>query len=181
MLLFRDSPTYLDRLKLVWSVYCEFNPIHPVAINVPTYAKLKLMTNLSTTRVLHSYRLLCSIVLGVLVALGLSSKAYSGWGQVWVNNASGDVLYEMFWIWLVGGWQARWRVGRIAIATFLITAMIEFSQLIAFPPVWQSQLWWRLLLGTTFSWPDFAYYAMGCTLGAIGLSWIQSRFGLSRK
>ena len=85
------------------------------------------MTKFSTTRVLYQYRLLCSIVIGLLVALGLSSKAYSGWGQVWVSNSSGDVLYEMFWIWLVGCWQVCWRVERIAIATFLITAIIEFS------------------------------------------------------
>ncbi len=139
------------------------------------------MTKFSTIRVLYQYRLLCSVVIGLLVAMGLGSKAYSGWGQSWVNDYSGDMLYQMFWIWLVGCWQVRWRVERIAIATFLISSIIEFSQLIDFPPIWQSQLWWRLLLGTSFSWPDFAYYAIGCMLGALSLSWVQSRFGLPQK
>lgn len=53
-------------------------------------------------KALTGYRLLCSIVIGILVALGLGSKAYGGWGQDWVRSYSGDVVYEMFWIWLVG-------------------------------------------------------------------------------
>ncbi len=127
------------------------------------------------------YRLICAVVLLVLVVLGLGSKFYSGWAQGWIHNFSGDVLYEMFWIWLVGAWQLRWRVGRIAIATFLITAAIEISQLIPFPDAWQAQLWWRLLLGTSFSWPDFPCYAAGCWLGAISLSWLRNRMGLTAK
>ena len=91
----------------------------------------------------------------------------------------GDGLYEMFWIWLVGSLKVRWRVGRIAIAIFLITSMIECSQLIPFPQAWTAQLWWRLLLGTHFSWPDFIYYALGCVLGGMSLSWLRVRFGLA--
>ncbi len=132
-------------------------------------------------KMLMLYLLICAVVLVVLVALGLGSKAYSGWGQGWIHDFSGDVLYEMFWIWLFGAWQLRWRVKRIAIATFLVTALIEFSQIIPFPPAWQAQLWWRLLLGSAFSWPDFVCYAAGCGLGAISLSWLRNRLGLSAK
>ncbi|MEM6867843.1 MAG: DUF2809 domain-containing protein, partial [Cyanobacteria bacterium P01_C01_bin.121] len=80
---------------------------------------------------------------------------------------------EMAWIWFVGAWQVRWPVKWIAIfpwkgfaiATFLLTSLIEVSQLIPFPEAWISQLWWRLLLGTHFSWLDFLYYAVGCLIG----------------
>jgi Protein of unknown function (DUF2809) len=133
------------------------------------------------TKMPKLYHLICAVVLAVLVALGLGSKAYDGWGHGWINDSSGDVLYEMFWIWLVGSWQVRWRVDRIAIATFLITSLIEFSQIIPFPPAWQAQLWWRLLLGTSFTWLDFPHYAAGCLLGAISLSWLRNRLGLTAK
>ncbi|MEM9089880.1 MAG: DUF2809 domain-containing protein, partial [Cyanobacteria bacterium P01_F01_bin.53] len=80
-------------------------------------------------KALTGYRLCCAVVLGVWVALGLASKFSGTWGYAWVNDFSGDALYEMFWIWLVGSWKVRWRVAWIAIATFLVTAAIECSQL----------------------------------------------------
>ncbi|MGB3295455.1 MAG: DUF2809 domain-containing protein [Phormidesmis sp.] len=128
-------------------------------------------------KALTLYRLLCSIVIGILVALGLGSKAYSGWGQTWVQSYSGDVFYEMFWIWLVGAWRMQWRSRHIAAVTFIVSALIECSQLVPFPTQWQVQLWWRLLLGSQFSWADFFYYAVGCGLGAVSLSWLRQRFG----
>ncbi len=130
-------------------------------------------------KALTSYRFLGSIVIGLLVALGLGSKAYGGWGQDWVRGYSGDVFYEMFWIWLVGAWWVQWRSRSIAAVTFIISALIECSQLIPFPVQWQAQLWWRLLLGNQFSWADFFYYAIGCGLGAVSLSGLQQRFGIA--
>ncbi|MFK8183422.1 MAG: DUF2809 domain-containing protein [Phormidesmis sp.] len=124
------------------------------------------------------YRLLNAAVLCLLVILGLGSKAYSGWGQTWINHFSGDILYEIFWIWLVGAWKVRARSHRIALLIFLLTATIELTQLIPFPAVWKAQLWWRLLLGTTFSWADFFYYAIGCILGGLSLSWLKKQLGL---
>lgn len=131
-----------------------------------------------TMRNVTFYRLLNAIVLGLVVALGLGSKAYSGWGQSWINHFSGDILYEIFWIWLVGAWKVRWRSHHIATVIFVLTAMIEITQLIPVPPSWQAQLWWRLLLGTTFSWADFLYYAIGCILGGLSLFWLKQQFGL---
>jgi len=130
-------------------------------------------------KALTGYRLLCSVCMGLLVTLGLCSKFSGTWGYAWVNDMAGDALYEMFWIWLVGSLKVRWRVGRIAIATFLVTSVIECSQLIPFPQAWTAQLWWRLLLGTHFSWPDFIYYALGCVLGGVSLRWLRVRFGLA--
>lgn len=127
------------------------------------------------------YRLLCMGAIVFIVVLGLGTKAYTGWGYEWVNNCFGDALYEMAWIWLVGLIKPRWRVFRMAIAIFILTSAIEFSQLIPFPDVWKAQIWWRLLLGTHFTWIDFIYYAAGCMLGAISLIWLQKNVGLAIK
>ncbi|MEL6352265.1 MAG: DUF2809 domain-containing protein [Cyanobacteria bacterium J06627_28] len=124
------------------------------------------------------YRWYCFSTLGVMVAFGIAKTLYNGWGYPWLLGLSGDVLYEMAWIWLVGAWRVRWPVKWIAIATFILTSLIEITQLIPFPDAWISQLWWRLLLGTHFSWPDFLDYAIGCILGGISLSWLRGRFGL---
>jgi len=131
-------------------------------------------------RALTRYRFICFAVIGVLVALGLGSKAYEGWGQRWINDFSGDILFGIFWIWVMGVWELHWRAKRIAIATFLVISLVEFTQLIPFPATWQSQFWWRLLLGTTFSWPDFICYAIGCIIGGLSLSWIRSITGVSQ-
>ena len=122
----------------------------------------------------HYYIAICAVVIACIVALGLGSKAYTGWNRAWVNNFLGDVLYEMAWIWFIGAIKPRWKVSTIAIATFLITSLVEFSQLIAFPHSWKAQLWWRLLLGTHFTWIDFIYYAAGCVVGAASLLWLKA-------
>ena len=119
------------------------------------------------------YRLSLAIGIALMVALGLGSKAYTGPGAQWVNHYSGDVLYEIFWIWLVGWFWSRCRAVKVAIAVFLITAVIEFTQLIPFPAVWQANILWRLLLGTSFSWWDFPYYALGSALGGWSLGYWQ--------
>lgn len=113
------------------------------------------------------------------MALGVSKTIYKSWGYLTLFDMVGDVLYEMTWIWFVGAWRVHWSVKKIAIATFLATALVEASQLIPFPKTWTTQLWWRLLLGTHFVWLDFVYYAIGCLLGGISLSWIRKRFGIS--
>ncbi len=156
-------------------VVCELARSTSVAIGSGNKSHLTTMMLANSLKPLTRYRIFCSVVIAILVALGLGSKVYSGWAQGWVNHSSGDVLYEMLWIWLVGSWRVRWSVKRIVIATFLITAIIEFTQLIPFPAVWQAQLWWRLLLGSTFTLGDFFHYAIGCILGAFTLIWTQRR------
>jgi hypothetical protein len=129
---------------------------------------------------IQAYRWWLGLALGVLIALGLGSKAYSGWGSGWVNRFGGDVLYVMFWIGLVGWLQPRWAVWRITLVVTLATCAIEFSQLITVPTEWTDQLWWRLLLGVHFSWWDFPHYGLGAVLGGLGLAGLQRYFGVKR-
>ena len=86
---------------------------------------------------LTRYRFICFAVIGVLVALGLGSKAYEGWGQSWINDFSGDILFGIFWIWVMGVWELRWRAKRIAIATFLMISLIECTQLMGSSCSWK--------------------------------------------
>ena len=125
------------------------------------------------------YRLINALGLGLLIALGLGSKAYTGWGQTWVHNYSGDIGYEVFWIWLIGFFRPKASVTLIAILVFLITAVIELTQLIPFPHTWKSNLLWRLFLGSQFSLLDFPHYALGSLLGGLSLITLQQRFCLT--
>ncbi|MEM9905189.1 MAG: DUF2809 domain-containing protein [Cyanobacteria bacterium P01_D01_bin.44] len=133
-------------------------------------------------RPLFRYRLINASVLALMVALGLGSKTYQGWGAVWGRDYGGDIIYEVFWIWLIGFFWPKQRVRGIAIAVFVITSLIECSQLIPFPASWKANVLWRLLLGTHFAWWDFPHYALGSLLGGVSLSALLAQFDLgSRK
>ena len=107
-------------------------------------------------------------LLTIVVVLGLLSKQYTGIGQQWINDYSGDILYEVFWclfIFLLV--PSRQIVDKIPLGVFIVTCIIEFSQLWRSPFLeWiRSYFLGRLLLGTTFAWNDFIHYAIGCIIG----------------
>ncbi len=109
------------------------------------------------------------ILIIIIIPLGLLSKEYQGIGANWINDFSGDILYEVFWCLFVSLFfrNSRQVINKIAMSVFLITCIIEISQL------WQTGfLRWirsytigKLLLGTTFSWLDFPHYLLGCFVG----------------
>ncbi len=121
------------------------------------------------------------ISLLVITPLGLLSKVYTGIGQEWVNDYSGDILYEIFWclilFWFFPGKKAT---VTIPLWVFIITCMIEVAQLwFNYVPIAiRSHIIWRLLLGSTFVWWDFPHYAIGSVLGWLLLSRIAE---ISRK
>lgn len=113
-------------------------------------------------------RLVILILLLIIVPLGLFSKAYSGIGQTWVNDYSGDILYEIFWcLFFFWFFPSRRAVVVIPVAVFLVTSSIEVSQLFfdRVPTELRETLIWRLLLGSAFTWWDFPHYALGSVLG----------------
>lgn len=128
----------------------------------------------------HAYRrLLILISLAFLTPVGLLTKIYTGFGQEWVNNYAGDILYEIFWCLLVF-WFIPTKKAIVAIPlwVFTITCAIEVFQLWhePIPLSIRSSLIWKLLLGTSFSWWDFPHYLLGCLLGWLWLSliWYKS-------
>lgn len=113
----------------------------------------------------------CVAALGLLVPLGLATKAYSGPGARWVVGNAGGVLYVAFWIVLA---RAVWppgvgfRAGIAAPVVLLVTCALEVLQTVSTP--WldaaRSHFVGRTLLGATFSWWDFPHYVAGAVLGA---------------
>ena len=127
------------------------------------------MLRLSTRRI----TILLSLL--IITPLGLLSKAYSGVGQEWVRDYSGDVLYEVFWC-LVIFWfirpardtiALRKTTMKIALWVFAITCVIEVSQLWfhLVPELIRNSFIWRMILGAGFAWWDFPHYALGSLLG----------------
>ena len=125
------------------------------------------------------HRLLIFISLLIVTPLGILSKKYTGIGQEWVRNYSGDILYEIFWC-LVVFWfipqanvnshkQVNTKAIQIALWVFAITCVLEISQLWFYlvPITIRSSLVWRLLLGSAFVWWDFPHYAFGSFLGCM--------------
>ncbi|MEL6494276.1 MAG: DUF2809 domain-containing protein [Cyanobacteria bacterium J06623_7] len=120
---------------------------------------------------LSSKQILILLALLLIVPLGLGSKAYTGIGQEWIRDYSGDVLYEIFWcliiFWFVR--QSKDAISRIKIAlwVFAVTCAIEISQLWfdLVPVSIRSTFIWRMLLGAGFDWWDFPHYALGSLIG----------------
>ena len=124
--------------------------------------------------------LLCLLI---ITPLGLLSKAYTGIGKEWVQDYSGDILYEIFWC-LVVFWfvlpikDFAWLntiTLKISSWVFIITCAIEISQLWFYlvPQSIKSSLVWRMLLGAGFAWWDFPHYALGSLIGW----WIINQIG----
>lgn len=108
----------------------------------------------------------------LLVPIGLGTKIYEGPGQALIQAHVGGVAYVTFFA-LFG--LALWpRAGAfvVSIAAFLGTCAVEVLQL--WHPPWLDAIRATrpggLLLGSTFSIDDFAWYALG---GIVGYGWLR--------
>ena len=125
----------------------------------------------------QSWRILITML--VIVPLGLFSKRYDGFASKWVNDFSGDILYETFWcLFVFLLFPTRQAANQIPLWVFSATCGIEFLQLWHQPVLdsFRSTVLGKLLLGTTFSWWDFPHYAVGCIIGWLFLRKI-GKFG----
>lgn len=132
-------------------------------------------------------RNLILLSLSVIIPLGLLSKAYSGVGQAWVRDYSGDVLYEAFWclvvLWFIReGKDAialRKLTSKIALWVFIVTCAIEVSQLWFYlvPRAIRSSFIWLMVLRTGFSALRFRFAAW---LLANICNWSEKSFQLKR-
>ena len=117
-------------------------------------------------------RILIIISLLIITPLGLFSKVYTGVAQEWVNDYSGDILYEIFWcLFFFWFFPSKKAIVTIPLCVFIVTCAIEVSQLwFSLVPISiRSSLIWRLLLGSSFVWWDFPHYALGSFLGWLWL------------
>lgn len=151
-------------------------------MDVGNWAAITVAIPIPKTSMKLAYRPLLGLVLLVMIPLGVASKYYQGSFQWWVNDFSGDILYEIFWIGFIGLLFPHISTTQAAIGVFLATSFLEFLQL-WHPPFLEaarSHLLGRLLLGTTFVWWDFPHYAIGCLLGWLGLHYLKRMYRGSR-
>lgn len=107
-------------------------------------------------------RLAHACVLALVTPLGFATKLYAGPGSTWVATRAGGFFYVLFWVFLVLTLFPAWSARAVAVWVFAVTSALEVSQL-WHPPLLESvrsTFLGHALLGSTFSWADFAYYAL---------------------
>lgn len=129
-----------------------------------------------------------ALLLGVLAIAPLGYVVrFSGFGPIWLQDGAGSVAYEIFWIFLVALFLSTTSPFRIAVGVCLATCALEFLQL--WQPPWlqalRATLPGRLVLGNTFTWPDFFSYALGSLIGWVGLRslryWLRATAQISSR
>lgn len=123
------------------------------------------------------YRRKLLLSIAFIVPFGLITKFYRGAGQAWLNDAFGGIPYAIFWMLLVALIWPKLRPAAIALTVFLTTCLVECLQL--WQPAWlqaiRATLPGRLVLGNSFTWSDFLYYAIGGWIGWLWLRWLAPK------
>jgi hypothetical protein len=116
---------------------------------------------------LNRTQIVTGLILLLLIPVGFYSKLYRGPAHYWVNDSLSGVFYEIFWCLFFFLILPRARVGVIAVLVFLVTSSLEFLQLWqpAFLVPVRNNFFGQALIGNSFTWSDFPYYAAGCLLG----------------
>jgi len=118
------------------------------------------------------FRIRVALSLLFIIPLGFASKFYRGPDAWWFNDYAGGMLYEIFWCLVLTFVWPRASDFKIAFWVLGITSFLEFLQLWHpyFLEIIRSTFIGRTLIGTSFTWLDFPYYVIGCSLGVV---WIK--------
>ena len=123
----------------------------------------KQTTPLSRNRVLYAVLVLAVIACGLLWRSGFIPM------PLWLSNNGGDALWALMVFVGVGFLLPSGSTLTIALLALTFAWGVEFFQLYHAP--WidavRATLPGRLVLGTTFNWPDLPAYAVGIALGAL--------------
>ena len=101
-------------------------------------------------------------VLAVVTPLGFATKFYAGPAATWVAAFAGGFFYVLFWVFVVLGLAPRSSPRTVAMWVLGATSLLELLQL-WHPPFLEairSTFLGHALIGSTFSWWDFAYYVL---------------------
>ena len=119
-------------------------------------------------------RVWVAVALAVTITLGLLSRRYPLPGIL--AEYTGDALYTCAGFAGLALLFARTRTRSLAIAAFVLSAAVEFSQLLT----WQwledlrQTLCGRLILGSGFKWPDMVAYFLGAmAAGAVDFALLR--------
>lgn len=123
-------------------------------------------------------RLYAFVIVLLLIPIGFYSKFYQGPFYKWVNSYGGDILYPMFWFFVLVFIEPRISALKAAIIIFIFSTVIECSQLLSFPLLEKirDSFIGRTLIGVHFVPVDILFYAIGCLI-ALGLYKILNFFG----
>ena len=118
-------------------------------------------------------RLIILIVL--LIPFGFAIKFYDGVAQFWVNNSFSDVVYVVFWSLVLFAFRPASSPLKIAALVFLLSSLIEFTQLWSFPLIekLRTGLIGKSLFGNSFVISDFFYYFLGSLLSYYIIKYFQ--------
>ncbi len=123
-------------------------------------------------------RLIALVIVILLTPIGFYTKFYRGPGYNWVNSYTGDILYSMFWFFVLVFLRPRISAIKAAIIILIFSTVIEFSQLLSFPMLEKARdsFIGRTIFGVHFVPVDIIYYGIGCLL-ALGLCKTLNFFG----
>ena len=131
----------------------------------------------SVVRTDKGRRLTYIACLAVVTPLGFATKFYSGPGASWLLSSAGGLLYVTFWILFVCVMAPSVSGLLASITVLLVTSLLEVPQL-WHPPFLQpvrSTFIGQAILGDTFDWSDFSYYALGASAGYFVVAGVRSR------
>lgn len=113
-------------------------------------------------------RIFLSISLLVLFVLGVLTKEYVGPHRHWFKNYCGDMIFVMFFYFLIKLVRPYMHAITLGFSTFATVSIIEFSQKIRIQWLdeFRATFIGQLVLGQHFDKNDFIYYALG-TLAAM--------------
>jgi hypothetical protein len=110
--------------------------------------------------------LLCIIT---VIAMGLASRKFPSLFPAVFDKYPGDALWGLMLYFMVAFVKKTSPASRIAVLTFLISAAVEFSQLIQISWLndFRHTVIGHLILGTVFSWYDLLAYTVGICIGLL--------------
>lgn len=116
----------------------------------------------------------------LLIPVGIGMKFYKGPLEGFVNNRLAGLIYVVFWTFFAAAVWIRKNNLKLVIIIFCITCILEFTQLSHYPvlELIRSNFLGRALIGNTFSWPDFPWYAIGSILAFLWLKKIDKAYAL---
>src|SRR5437660_10537608 len=123
-------------------------------------------------------RILYFLLVGGIVVTGLILHSRIVPMQPTLRKYVGDALWAAMVFFALGGMLNRASIGRVALFAFGLASLIEISQLYHAPWIDSIRVTipGRLVLGSTFNWPDFIAYAAGIGTGCIAEVTIQARW-----
>ncbi|MBD1842944.1 DUF2809 domain-containing protein [Cyanobacteria bacterium FACHB-63] len=116
------------------------------------------------------YRFVLLLTIALIIPLGYFVR-FSPLFSDWFSDVFGSIAYQIFFITLIQFSFPKTSIVKTAISVFIFACTIEFLQLWQAPflQAIRATLPGRLILGNTFLWSDFPPYAIGSTLGWLGM------------